>query len=152
MAKSAPPFSCSSCWQRSGVMDFISAVVSSLSRTLVSSLRIRPCCRTTGGWPDGDVQVAGLELNDRGQQLVDQNLSAGHWWSLSEVRPTDGTHTRARRTHGMAPTSRTGIGPAALFGCRCRSMNGSKYSEEALTRNLSGQRVPYSACEVREPE
>ena len=41
-AKSVPPFSCSSCWQRSGVMLFISAVVSSGSSTLVSSRRMRP--------------------------------------------------------------------------------------------------------------
>ena len=51
MAKSDPPFCCSSCWQRSGVMDFISPVVSSLSRILASSLRMRPWWRTTGGWP-----------------------------------------------------------------------------------------------------
>ena len=42
MAKSEPPISCSSCWQRSGVIDFIRPVVSSLSRILVSRRRIRP--------------------------------------------------------------------------------------------------------------
>ena len=42
MAKSAPPFSCNSCWQRSGVIDFIKDVVSSESSTLASSLRNRP--------------------------------------------------------------------------------------------------------------
>ena len=42
MAKSAPPTVCSSCWQRSGVIDFIRAVVSSLSSTLVSRRRMRP--------------------------------------------------------------------------------------------------------------
>ena len=38
--KSVPPTSCSSCWQRSGVMLFISAMVSADSRTLVASGRM----------------------------------------------------------------------------------------------------------------
>ena len=49
--KSDLPTSCNSCWHRSGVMLFISATVSSGSRTLVSSRRSRPCRRNTGGWP-----------------------------------------------------------------------------------------------------
>ena len=50
-AEVAPPFSCSSRWHRSGAMLFISATVSSGSSTFVSSFRIRPCRRNTGGWP-----------------------------------------------------------------------------------------------------
>src|SRR6202790_1464260 len=51
MAKSAPPTSCNSCWARWGVMLFIKDVVSSGSSDLVSSLRMRPWCRITGGCP-----------------------------------------------------------------------------------------------------
>ena len=49
--KSVPPTSCSSCWLRSGVMLFISDVVSSGPRTLVSRRTSRPCRRTQGGCP-----------------------------------------------------------------------------------------------------
>ena len=51
MAKSVPPFSCNSCWQRSGVIDFIRAVQSSLSSTLVSMSRTRPPFLSAGGLP-----------------------------------------------------------------------------------------------------
>jgi len=49
--KSAPPTSWSSRWHRSGEILFISAVVSSGSRTLVSSRIKWPSTRMTGGCP-----------------------------------------------------------------------------------------------------
>ena len=71
--KSMPPTSWSSCWHRSGVMLFISATVSSGSRTLVSSLTKTPVEAQHRRLPDRDVQVAGLAVDHRLQQLVDEN-------------------------------------------------------------------------------
>ncbi len=71
--KSALPLSCSSRWQRSGVMLFISETVSSASSVFVSSFRIRPWSRKTGGWPTDDVDIAGALLDRCLQQFVNQN-------------------------------------------------------------------------------
>ena len=96
MAKSAPPFSCSSCWQRSGVMLFIRAVVSSLSSDLGVELAHAAVVADHRRLADGDVQVAGLELDDRGQQLVDQDVAVQ---PRHLPRQCDG-----RRTHDGRPT------------------------------------------------
>ena len=85
--KSLPPASCNSVWQRSGVMLFISATVSSAVSTLVSSCRSRPCSRSTGRLADGDVQIAGPLVDDRLQQFVDQHGSHGRSISLSRSPP-----------------------------------------------------------------
>ena len=46
--KSVPPTSCNSCWQRSGVMLFISELVSAASSTLVARGRMCPPSRSIG--------------------------------------------------------------------------------------------------------
>ncbi len=69
--KSEPPTSCNSCWQRSGVMLFISAVVSSGSKHLGFQLphaAVQPQHRRLA---DGDVQIARPLLHHGVQQLVD---------------------------------------------------------------------------------
>ena len=58
-------------------MLFISATVSSGSRTLVSSRFKWPSMPQHGRLPDGDVQVARLALDDRLQQFVDKNSAHG---------------------------------------------------------------------------
>ena len=63
----------SSCWQRSGVISSSAPTVSSGSSTLVSSLphvAVQPQHRRLA---DGDVQVAGALVDDRLQQLVDED-------------------------------------------------------------------------------
>ena len=49
--KSVPPFSASSAWHRSGVIDFISPFVSSPVSTFVFWGRMPPSMRNTGGSP-----------------------------------------------------------------------------------------------------
>ena len=60
--KSEPPTSCNSCWQRSGVMLFIKDIVSSGSKTFVSSLTKCPSTRITGGWPTAMCKSLALRL------------------------------------------------------------------------------------------
>ena len=70
--KSEPPTSANSCWQRSGVMLFINATVSSASSDLGFELphpAVQPQHRRL---PDGNVQIAGALLDDGVQQLVDE--------------------------------------------------------------------------------
>ena len=70
--KSAPPTSCNSCWHRSGVMLFISATVSSGSKTFVSSLHQLAVDAQHRRLAHGNVQVARLAVDDRLEQFVDQ--------------------------------------------------------------------------------
>ena len=76
MAKSVPPFSWSSCWQRSGVMLFIKPVVSSLSSTLVSMSRRWPPFFKHRFAADRDEEIARLGLDDSMQEFVDLNGSS----------------------------------------------------------------------------
>ena len=39
---------------------------------------------------DGDVQIAGLELNDRGQQFIDQDVRSPRNLLVTSVQPGDG--------------------------------------------------------------
>ena len=69
------------------------------SSTLVFQLRMRPCSRTTGGWPTVDVQIAGPLANHGLQQLVDENRT-------HEVPPTRLACGKPRRSGHpcLAPT------------------------------------------------
>src|SRR6266404_3624465 len=49
--KSPDPVSSNSCWMRSGVIDFINAIVSSASSTFVCNSRMCPLRRSVGGLP-----------------------------------------------------------------------------------------------------
>ena len=61
---------------RSGVIDFISAIVSSGSSTLVCSSRRCPCRRSVGGLPTARCKSRRLAADDGFEQTIDLNRDA----------------------------------------------------------------------------
>ncbi len=96
--KSEPPTSCSSCWQRSGVMLFISATVSSGSSTLVSSRTRWPSMPDHRRLADGDVQVAGALRRPRSAAVC-----RSEWWpSMPRSSSADAERMAATATDAAA--------------------------------------------------
>ena len=90
---------------------------------------------------DGDVDVAGLELNDRGQQLVDQNATACHW--VASLQATGRRHQASEAGRGtFLPLSTA----RSEFDCGCfRDVQREEPKVKAILSDLYRIGGPHAA-------